>query len=197
MFFIVKYLFFVVVNIYGFILKLLRDKNFTIHKIGLEYNFDESKYNCENDLSVFWKNEMKSTTDGGHWVDITRCIHQMGETPECVSEMLFKVKYTFEGKMFKMITRDENFKWPPVKKQEIIFRLPITSVLMVDGDDKPIKDITKKYKMLEGPYGDFCQQTNINIEDLFMFVDYEKIKIMYVSGQSKLIHKTSSVLSLV
>ena len=196
MFFIIKILFFIVVKIYGFILKLFRDNNFTIKKIGLEYKFDESKYECENDLSVFWKNELKNTTDGGHWTDVTRFINKMGETPECVSDMLFRVKYTFEGKIFKMITRDENFEWPPVKSEGMKFRLPITAVLMVDGDDKPIKDVTKKYKMLEGPYGDFCNQTEVTIEDLFMFVEYEKLKIMYATGQSKLVPKTSSVRSL-
>ena len=191
--FLLKWIFFQFVKIYMFILSLLRDRDFTIYKRYLEYKVD-SDLEDNKDLNPFWKRESYYMHKGWNWADVTGI--NIGTLPSCVDDVILRIKYSFDGKIFTMVTKDLNYTWPPVKATQARFRMPIKSVEMVDADDKPILEVTKKFKKVEGPYGDFWGHLDVTVEDLFSFVEYEKLKITYITNISKLIPKTSTLQEL-
>jgi len=191
--FLLKWIFFQFVKIYMFVLSLLRVRDFTIYKRELEYKID-GDVDESYELTPFWKRESCYMHQGWNWADVTGVT--IGNLPPYVKDIILRIKYSFDGKVFTMVTKDPNYTWPPVKATQARFRMPIKSVEMVDVDDKPILDVTKKYKKVEGPYGDFWNQTDVMIEDLFSFVEYDKLKITYVTNTSKLIPKTSTLQEL-
>lgn len=157
----------------------------------LEYKVGQVSYEPTNS---FWEKECCYMHSGWNWTDITGVT--IGRLPTCIEDIIIRIKYSFEGKVFNMVTKDLNYVWPPVKSTQARFRMPIKSVEMVDADDKPIREVTKKYKKVEGPYGDFWGHTDVTVKDLFSFVDYDKLKITYVTNLSKLIPKTSNLQEL-
>lgn len=191
--FLLKWIFFQFVKIYMFIVSLLRDRDFTIYKRDLEYKVD-SDLEDNTDLNPFWKKESYYMHKGWNWADVSGI--DIGTLPPCVTDVILRIKYSFDGKMFTMVTKDLNYTWPPVKATQARFRMPIKSVEMVDADDKPILEVTKKFKKVEGPYGDFWGHLDVMVEDLFSFVEYEKLKITYITNISKLIPKTSTLQEL-
>lgn len=191
--FLLKWIFFQFVKIYMFIVSLLRDRDFTIYKRELEYKVD-SDLEDNTDLNPFWKKESYYMHKGWNWADVTGI--NIGTLPSCVEDVILRIKYSFDGKMFTMVTKDLNYTWPPVKATQARFRMPIKSVEMVDADDKPILEVTKKFKKVEGPYGDFWGHLDVTVEDLFSFVEYEKLKITYITNISKLVPKTSTLQEL-
>ena len=191
--FLLKWIFFQFVKIYMFILSFLRDKDFTIYKRELEYKVD-GDVDFEDTMSPFWTKECYYMSDGWNWADVSGIT--IGKVPDCVEDIILRVKYAFDGKMFTFVTKNINYEWPPKNDTQARFRLPIKKVEMVDVDDKPIRDVTKKYKKVEGPYGDFWGQTDVTVEDLFAYIEYDKLKITYITNTSKLVPKTSNLQEL-
>lgn len=172
-------------------LSLLRDRDFTIYKKELEYKVGEVEY---DPIDGFWKREYPYMHKGWNWADVSGMT--IGRLPSCVEDVILRITYSFEGKVFTLVTKDLNHPWPPLKSTQARFRLPIKSVEMVDADDKSVRVVTKKYRKVEGPYGDFWGHTDVKIEDLFSFIDYDKLKITYITNTSKLVPKTSTLQEL-
>ena len=145
--------------------------------------------------SEFWKSEERywDVEESRNWAIVTNRIHEMGKTPDDVKNAVFTVKYFYGGKRYRMITKDSDFKWPPVE-QEATFRTPITSAVLLNKD-VPVHNVTKKLAKTMGPRKDFHGH-DVPVEDLFCFDDYTDICITNIMGITKTIDRKSSCLQI-
>jgi hypothetical protein len=102
--------------------------------------------------------------------------------PRGAKDLTIDIKYYFNNKVYRYMTEDPNYKWPPEqpKSEGMNFRLPIKSVFTLDEDDKPIEDVTDIYKEYSGPKVD-----PFPMHKVFPFD--KKLKITDIMGKSNVI----------
>ena len=182
----------ILVNVYMFFKSLFLPRNHTIRRIAMTYTAPPKQ---SAEYSDFWKSEERywDKDESRTWTVITNRFNELGETPEGVKDQVFTVKYFYDGKKYRMITRDPEFAWPPLEPQAT-FRAPIISAFLVNKD-KPVRDVTKKLLKAMGPRRDFHGQS-VPVEDLFVFDDYTDIEVKNLMGVTKIIDKTASSLQI-
>lgn len=155
-------------------------KDYSIISEELEYAIDhDTKYRIEDD---FWKNESKDwdgTLDEFHSY-VTRKNFRNTVIPENIKNIILRIKYWYDGKIYKVITNNINFI--PGKSDNdtnIHFSIPLNNAWVVDHDDKPVKDITEKVKRYAGPRNDFHKE-RVPLTD-FLYYTPEKLKNDYPS----------------
>ena len=83
-----------------------------------------------------------------------------------------------------------NHEWPPERKNVIIFNIPIVSAVLLDSDDKPVKDLLNKIRRYAGPRKDFHNE-KVKIKDMLFYDidtlenDFPKIKLKNALGMTK------------
>ena len=92
-----------------------------------------------------------------------------------------------------MVTRDQEFTWPP-EEPPATFRTPIISAVLLNKDN-PVHTVTKKLLKAMGPRRDFHGQ-DVPVEDLFWFDNYTDICIRDIMGVTKTIDRKSSCLQI-
>ena len=110
--------------------------------------------------------------------------------PEDAIDPVFKLDYYFNNKLYKYVTTNPDYVWPPVSKG-MTCTLPVKEVHILDEDDKPIEDVTELYKTYAGPKSDF------HGEDFPMgeiFGTPSKVKITNIINMNKVLDHSSSVL---
>lgn len=179
-------------NIYIFLKSLFSIKDYTVSKVEMTYTSPPCPAAAYSD---FWKSEERywDTEESRNWTIVTDRVRNMGETPEGVKDLLFTIKYYYDGKRYRMITRDRDYVWPP-KEPSAHFRVPIRSALLMDKD-KPVMNVTKKLLKVMGPRRDFHNQ-DVAVEDLFMFTDYSDIRVTDILNNAVVVPKTSSCLRI-
>ena len=182
----------ILVNVYMFFKSLFMPRNHTIRRIAMTYTAPPKP---SAEYSNFWKAEERywDSEESRVWTVVTNRFDEMGETPEGVKDQVFTVKYFYDGKRYRMVTRNPEFEWPPLETQAT-FRAPIISAFLVNKDN-PVRNVTKKLLKVMGPRRDFHGQS-VPIEDLFTFDDYTDITVRDIMGVTKTIERTTSCLQI-
>lgn len=179
--------------------RLTTPQDYTIISEELEYHIDNSiKYKIDD---VFWENESKDWD--GILSEYHVCAHRLScrntVVPENVTKLILRVKYFYNGRVYKAITNDINFI-PGFDGDNMVFNIPLRHVWIVDHDDKPQVDITEKVKRYAGPRNDFHNQS-VSLED-FLYYDREtldekfpKISLINSLGMKKIVFTTHDNIS--
>lgn len=142
---------------------------------------EEIEYELERDIKYqvedkFWEDESKSW-DGilDHYhVNVTGKKFRHTSIPQNVKYIILRISYSFNGRIYKAITNDINFKPGEDTDTTMSFNVPLTSAWLVDHDDKPVRDVTEKVKRYIGPRGDFHKQ-NVSLYH-FLYYDIETLE---------------------
>lgn len=141
-----------IINLYKL---FIRHKNYTIVKVTLKYSQKKEPVKKRNGI---WNYEQRYWTPEGstHYVDYTRYYRQNDDwLPDNV---LFKIKYWHNGRLYNFLTSDKNHTWPPKEPDGFKFMLPITNAITVSADGK-ITNVIRKVKKAMGPFQNFFNQT--------------------------------------
>lgn len=162
-------------SIFFFYKYIVTPRDYTIISEELEYVIDHDlDYMIEDD---FWMKESKDWEDGildGYYTNVTGMKFRKTIVPQNVKYTILRVKYYFNGKKYTSISNDINFKPGQGEDNAMHFSIPLSSVWIVDHDDKPMRDITEKVKRYSGPRNDFHGQ-KVPLEH-FLFYDREVLK---------------------
>tara|TARA_B100001996_G_scaffold382898_1_gene376192 strand:- start:1872 stop:2363 length:492 start_codon:yes stop_codon:yes gene_type:complete len=79
--------------------------------------------------------------------------------PQNIKNLTLRVKYWYGGKIYKAISKDISFRPGENESEGMKFSIPLSSVWIVDHDDKPQVNITEKVKRYAGPRNDFHGQS--------------------------------------
>jgi hypothetical protein len=162
-------------SIFFFYKYIVTPRDYTIISEELEYVIDHDlDYMIEDD---FWMKESKDWEDeilDGYYTNVTGMKFRKTIVPQNVKYTILRVKYYFNGKKYTSISNDINFKPGQGEDNAMHFSIPLSSVWIVDHDDKPMRDITEKVKRYSGPRNDFHGQ-KVPLEH-FLFYDREVLK---------------------
>ena len=146
-------------NVLYFYKRLTTPRDYSIISEELEYKIDyRMKYYIED---PFWSQEEKD------WDGILDEFYTLATdkqfrntiVPQNVKNLTLRVKYWYGGKIYKSISNDINFKPGENESEGMKFSIPLSSVWIVDHDDKPQVNITEKVKRYAGPRNDFHGQS--------------------------------------
>jgi hypothetical protein len=183
-------------SVYYIYKKITTPNDYQIISEEIEYtvNYD-MKYQTED---IFWKEESKDW-DGileNFYVNATGRDFRNTLVPQNVGHIILRINYYFNGRVYTVISNDLNFKLGESEKASMIFKIPLSSVWIVDHDDKPRQNITEKVKRYSGPTLDFHKQ-KVTLED-FLYYDsqhlhdkFPKIILANGIGMKKTISTTS------
>ena len=150
-----------------------RDYSIISEEISYEIDHD-MQYQIEDD---FWLKESKSWDDGildEYHVFVKGKKFRHTILPQNIKWVILRVKYYFNGKEYTAISDDINFKPGENENTAMHFSIPLSSVWVVDHDDKPKRNITEKVKRYSGPRNDFHGQ-KVPLED-FLFYEKDVLK---------------------
>ena len=191
------------VNLYVKFLNMYKNyMKFKIERVILDYTYSNDTMEDEY-LTDFWKRESKYwklDEISHHTIDITRLYldEDIPLTPSCVKDVKLTVKYNFNNKIYKYVTKDiYGHKWPPTRpKNELRFSVPIEKVWLIDDYNVCFRDVTYKYNRYAGPYGDFWgEDVNLTPYDIFVANEFSRIKIVNMLGQEREIDYSSTLVA--
>jgi|SRR5210317_308869 len=161
-------------NVLYFYKKLTTPRDYTIISEELEYKIDyRMKYQVEDS---FWDEEKKDW-DGildEFYVCATGRPFRHTIVPQNVKNLVLRIKYWYDGKIYKVITKDINYVPGEEGNAPMSFTIPLSSVWIVDHDDKPQVNITEKVKRYAGPRNDFHGE-RVPLKD-FLYYTAETLK---------------------
>ena len=185
-------------NVLYYYKKLTTPRDYSIISEELEYKIDyRMKYQVEDE---FWEKESKfwdGVLDEFHSY-VTGKQFRRTIVPQNVKNLTLRVKYWYDGRIYKAISNDINFI--PGKKESggMNFSIPLSSAWIVDHDDKPQVNITEKVKRYAGPRNDFHGQA-VPLKD-FLYYDtktlqkkYPKVLLSNALGMNKILLTTEDV----
>ena len=179
-------------SVLHFYKSLVTPRDYSIISEELEYTIDyRMKYQIEDD---FWDEESKD------WDGILNEFHTYvtGKSfrhtivPQNVTSLILRVKYWYNGKVYKAISTDINFKPGSREDTRMHFSIPLSSAWIVDQDDKPQVDITEKVRRYAGPRNDFHGQ-RVALKDFLYYTQktldtkYPKIMLSNALNMKKLL----------
>ena len=179
-------------SVLHFYKSLVTPRDYSIISEELEYTIDyRMKYQIEDD---FWDEESKD------WDGILNEFHTYvtGKSfrhtivPQNVTSLILRVKYWYNGKVYKAISTDINFKPGSREDTRMHFSIPLSSAWIVDQDDKPQVDITEKVRRYAGPRNDFHGQS-VALKDFLYYTQktldtkYPKIMLSNALNMKKLL----------
>ena len=175
-----------------FLKSIFSIKDYTVRRVDMTY---VAPPRPATGYSDFWKSEERfwDIEESRNWTIVTNNVRNMGPTPDGVKDILFTIKYYYDGKRYRMITRDPDYTWPP-PEPPVRFRVPIRTAFLMKKD-KPIRNVTKKLSKTMGPRRDFHNQ-DVTVEDLFIFDDYTDIQVTDILNNVTVLPKTASCLRL-
>ena len=180
-------------TLYGLWRKLTVPRDLSVEREYLEYEVDPS-IQCEPIEDAFWRRESRDwSVLTSLWVDVTRR-RRAWEIPQCVTRTILRIKYNYGGRVYKVITNDLNYEWPPVEdgEGEVKFSLPIQNAWLCDDLGRPLVDITTKIRRYAGPNNDFHNQ-DVRLRDLLYYDEdvlkkkYPILKVKNILGITKMI----------
>lgn len=187
----------VIIWAYGKYKNFFAIRDYAVSKVFLEYAIvRDRKYEIED---RFWADEEQYWVDEDEfYIDVTRRPFRGTEIPQNVARTICRVFYWHGGERYKHCTYDMDFSWPPARESGdgMKFTLPITSAILVDEDDKPKRDVTRKIKRYAGPNGDFHGE-RVLLKDLLYYDEdtltreYPKIQITNALGMKKVVPTTT------
>ena len=170
--------------------KLVTYPDYHIISEQIEYKIDyRMKYLIEDE---FWEKESKYW-DGvmdEFYVNATGKDFRNTIIPQNVKQFTLRVKYWYNGKIYKAVTNDINFRPGEKESEGMVFTIPISSAWIVDHDDKPQVNITEKVKRYCGPRNDFHGE-DVPLKDFLYYTKetlskkYPKIVLSNTIGMKK------------
>tara|TARA_B110000503_G_scaffold38409_1_gene63100 strand:+ start:2411 stop:3013 length:603 start_codon:yes stop_codon:yes gene_type:complete len=165
-------------NVYLLYKKLTTPRDYQIISEKMEYKINyDLKYHLEDD---FWKRESKDW-DGileDFYVVPTGYDFRTTTIPENVEKIILRIKYYFNDKVYSVLSNDHTFMIESKNEESSMkFVIPLSSVWIVDHDDKPIRNITEKVRRYSGPRCDFHQQ-KVPLRD-FLYYEPEYLKTRF------------------
>ena len=118
--------------------------------------------------------------------------HVGEKIPENVSRTILRIKYWYNNKQYKFITNDIEVVWPYAVRESMSFNIPLTSAVLLDFNNKPVRDITSKVKKYGGPKSDFHGE-DVSIHDFLRYDEdvlkeqLPKIKLSNALGMTKVV----------
>jgi len=179
-------------NVLYFYKKLTTPRDYTIISEELEYRVDyRMKYRIEDQ---FWEEESKDWdgTLDEFYVSAMGRPFRYTVVPQNVKNLVLRVKYWYGGKVYKAISKDINFIPGQDEKRGMNFSIPLSSVWIVDHDDKPQVNITEKVKRYAGPRNDFHDQ-DVPLKDFLYYTSktlnkkFPKIILSNTLGMKKVL----------
>lgn len=180
----------VIVWMYGVYKYVVTMPDYYIENVNMIYTVDPmTSYDIKDKL---WKDESKywyPDTDEVY-CDLTYKNYFNTTIPENVKKTILRTKYWYNGKLYKLITENMKFCLPEDIKNGFSFSIPLGEAWLVDHDDKPVRDITKKVKRYAGPKNDFHGE-KVRIRDMLYYTedtlrkDYPAIRLINALGMSK------------
>lgn len=163
-------------TIYGFYKKVVTPPDYAIIREELEYNVDPgTKYEVDDE---FWARESRAWDDLDElYVDVTGRDYKNTVIPQCVWKTVLRVKYWYNGRVYKFISYDMNAPFPPRESSGMSFSLPITKAWLCGEDDKPKRDVTEKIRRYAGPKNDF-HGVDVALRDV-LYYDEETLRELY------------------
>ena len=182
----------VILWVYSTLQTLFSTPDYRIADSSMEYFLDYTKTPLPEELDEFWYEERNEWDEETESVFKTLNFSNYKDTtiPENVTKTVVRVKYWYNNMMYKYLTYDMNHEWPPERKNGIIFNIPIVSAVLLDSDDKPVKDLLNKVRRYAGPRSDF-HNNEVKICDMLYYDmetlknDFPKIKLKNALGMTK------------
>lgn len=153
---------------------------------------EELEYKINHDMKFlvedpFWKRESKDW-DGildHYYVDVTGENFRNTSIPQNVEHIILRIKYFFNNRVYTVLTNDLNYRLIKDEEKAMGFHIPLSSVWIVDHDDKPLQNITERVRRYSGPLSDFHGE-KVSLED-FLYYEPKYLKerfpkIMLVNG---------------
>ena len=157
-------------NIKQFIKFIFHNNDFSIISTCIEYKYDQSK-DVEDIESIFWKKESLNWLDDSseYYLDFKES-DDITNPPPCVTNPVVRRKFWYNNKVYKFLTYDLEYTWPPKKSMGVHFHIPLSSAQLMDCNDKPVKDMLSKIGRYAGPYNDFYK-SDMRIRDMLWYND--------------------------
>jgi hypothetical protein len=165
-------------------------KDYHVIRAGLEYLAPKKG----ND---FWRKEEMGWIDRPSecYTDVTKCFQTLSPTPDGVKDTYLNIDYTHNGKRYRYVTSNLETSWPPNDNEELTFRMATQSIMLLDTNKVPVRDVTHEIERCMGPRKNFHGE-DVPVEKLMGWDDYEFVEHKNILGQEKIIHRTSSCLEL-
>ena len=162
------------IDIICFIKSLLKKPDYRIISRELEYWVKPNEdYVTSN---AFWEELSGEWDDEADTYALTlREDEEVPEPPEVVTKLLFRIKYWYNNHVYKYLTYDRNYTWPP--KSELRFTVPLMSAQLLDKDGHPVKDVLGKIRRYKG-------SEKVKIADM-LYYDEETLKTSFPKIQMK------------
>jgi hypothetical protein len=163
-------------SVYGIYKKIIVPNDYSIISEDLEYYVTPGmKYEIED---AFWLDESQ------HWdkldalyTNVTGKPFRDTIVPQNIHKIILRVKYWYNGRVYKMITKDLNAKFPPDASAGMVFSIPLTGAWLCDEDDKPVRCVTEKIRRHAGPMNDYHGH-DVALRDL-LFYDEDVLTELY------------------
>jgi hypothetical protein len=178
---------------------LFHNNDFTVINRCIEYKVDHSK-NIHDIDNLFWERESLTwVQESSEYFSDFKETDNIAHLPECVTDTLVRYKFWYNNKVYKFLTYDPNFKWPPVKSMGVNFNIPLSSAQLMDCDDKPVKDMLAKIGRYAGPFNDFYK-SDVKIKDMLWYNDETRknvptIKLRNRFGMTKIVSTETGLLT--
>lgn len=142
--------------------------------------------------SQFWFQDRKK-----FYANVTNEDDYQDHIPKKVKNIVLRIRYWYNGKIYKIATTNLNLKLPDDLDTEFSFSIPLSTVYLVDDDENPLEDITERVKTYAGPKNDFHGQ-EIFIKDFLnqdedeLIKKYPKVKLTNSLGMSKVLSSSTN-----
>ena len=77
-----------------------------------------------------------------------------------MKNIVLRIRYWYNGKIYKIATTNLNLKLPDDLDTEFSFSIPLSTVYLVDDDENPLEDITERVKTYAGPLREKLESLN-------------------------------------
>ena len=180
------------IYIFNSIVKFFFHKHdFTVVSRQIEYRVNhDAKYETDD---PFWENERSEIEPHTEYYIASLDMNtKIPKPPDAVDEIIIRVKYWYNNKIYKYMTYNVDYVWPPKKMNRMSFHIPLVNAQLLGSDGKPVKDILEKIRRYAGPYSDFYGE-KIKIRHMFYFdrnvlkCIFPKIKIKNCIGAIKIV----------
>lgn len=173
------------INIITFTKNFFKQPDYKIISVDVEYSLEDGEYVTTDG---FWENQSKQWDDDTDYY-ITRLKNNetVPEPPAVVAKTLFRIKYLRDNRVYKYLTYNRNYNWPPEDCKSMVFKIPLKSAYLMDKDGNKVRDVLGKIERYTGNH--ICE--NIKISDMFYYSEdalkesFPKLYLENIFGESK------------
>lgn len=189
----------VLLKVYGLYKWVTTRPDYHIHSKLMEYQVSEDDDKDEHITHEMWKHESQFWFQNRKkfYANVTSQDDYQNHIPKQVKNVVLRIRYWYNGKIYKIVTNNLNMKLPDDLNTEFSFSIPLSRVYLVDDNENPLEDITERVKVYAGPKNDFHGQ-EIYIKDFLnqdedeLITKYPKVKLTNSLGMSKVLSSSTN-----